>query len=745
MTDKIEADPHQSIFESFSNIICICDGNTIKYINGIGVRAFGANTADEIIGRNFADFVSGEYKEILEAGFSEIIDDISFIPLRLIGPDGQSVESEINVIPFGTRAEPSFLLEIHDITKIKRSSELGLRREALLRQIIESMTEAVLSIDAEGHIISANPAALAMFGCENDDIVKHHIDDLIVRRGRMEVLSKDSPYQNLARAIGFGSVNQGIGRRRDGLEFPIEFSISETTLGSREIITYIIKDITIFAEREVEKLRLATMVFDVSGEAMMVANANREILVVNPAFSEITDYSAGDVIGYPPDMLYADHTPKAFFEGIWESVAREGHWRGETCFRRKSGGDYAVWLSLAALREGGEAKHFVAVFRDLTDVKEKERKLQSSEARYRDLYENAPVGYCSLNPDDGAIIRINTTFLELLNYQSAAIEGRSFVGLFAKTQDGRQKAEALVAALCGGESFRDAELQIEHADGHRLWVNVSAEALRSDGATREIRMAVIDISAAQESRKQIQQMSKLASLGEMATSIAHELNQPLNIISMSAEAAIESLEEDQSSIGSVTDKLSRIVSQTDRAATIINHMRVFGRTATDEQETIDIRQAAEDAMGMVREQFRIDEIDLTFSKPEICPKVLGQRVILGQVMLNLLMNARDAINARSASSGARKERGRIDLTIGHVPRSDTVTISVSDNGVGIASKVLERIFEPFFTTKEVGHGTGLGLSVSFRIIAEMNGTITVDQIKGGARFTISLPVVNETI
>ncbi len=180
----------------------------------------------------------------------------------------------------------------------------------------------------------------------------------------------------------------------------------------------------------------------------------------------------------------------------------------------------------------------------------------------------------------------------------------------------------------------------------------------------------------------------------------------------------------------------RIASQTERAAAIIDHMRMFGRKADEEPYQLDPCDAVKGALDMMGEQLRLAEIEVVTDLSGACRPVLGHRVQIEQVILNLLTNARDAVIA----NGNKK---KITLAVDD-GGDDGVRITVSDTGGGIPPKVIKRIFEPFFTTKEMGEGTGLGLSVSFGIIRDMGGTIEAMNADGGARFCITLPVSDET-
>jgi PAS domain S-box-containing protein len=235
-----------------------------------------------------------------------------------------------------------------------------------------------------------------------------------------------------------------------------------------------------------------------------------------------------------------------------------------------------------------------------------------------------------------------------------------------------------------------------------------------------------------EAAAQIIQSSKLATLGEMATSVAHELNQPLNVIRLAAGNIRQKIIKGTADPKYLSGKLKRIEEQTARAAAIIDHMRMFGREAKEHPASIDPRNIVTQALDLMGEQLRLDDIEVVTEFSEDCSSIMGHTIPMEQVILNLLTNARDAM------AGSDRE-SKITLRVFETNKG--VHITTEDTGGGIPEDILPRIFDPFYTTKEMGKGTGLGLSISYGIIRDMNGIIVADNIGNGARFEITLPIV----
>src|SRR5437764_2522232 len=219
-----------------------------------------------------------------------------------------------------------------------------------------------------------------------------------------------------------------------------------------------------------------------------------------------------------------------------------------------------------------------------------------------------------------------------------------------------------------------------------------------------------------EKQEQLVQAGKLATLGELTTGVAHELNNPLNNIGLFVGNVIDFIELGKGDPQSILHELHSAMQQVRKANEIISHLRTFGRAASVSREPVVLAQVIQSARSLMREQLRLRQINVELHFPAEDVIVIGNAIQLEQVFINLLTNARDAL-----VNAANKV-----ITITCRIKADTVDITVSDTGLGIPKGLEQRIFDPFFTTKEVGAGTGLGLSITYGIIKEHQGTVAVE-------------------
>jgi signal transduction histidine kinase len=252
--------------------------------------------------------------------------------------------------------------------------------------------------------------------------------------------------------------------------------------------------------------------------------------------------------------------------------------------------------------------------------------------------------------------------------------------------------------------------------------------------------------------KQTGRMAQLATVGEVAVGVAHELNQPLSTIRMAADNAIASLDDPQTDESYLRAKLDLVSELAGRMGEQIQRMCAVGRR--DERRiAFDPKVSVDDALALYGGGLAAEGIELTADLPAVADGAQAHPLLvegmpnqLTQVVVNLLANARDAIVERSDTplGRLRSVRGRIRVSLAADIAAREFRLVVADNGGGIPAEILGRIFDPFFTTKEVNKGTGLGLSISYGIVMDMGGRIDVQNDVEGAVFTIILPMADGT-
>jgi histidine kinase len=419
-----------------------------------------------------------------------------------------------------------------------------------------------------------------------------------------------------------------------------------------------------------------------------------------------------------------------------EKSFRDGqiHTAEETVVGKDGQAIYFLNLAAPIIDREGEIIAVMEMATDVTDLRRLEGELRASEEKYRLFFNNDPNAIFVFDQRTFEILDANDRATSEYRYLKKELIGRSFLELTDPAD--QHKVRHFLSE--GGNML--ARVHHLRKTGEVFMVNMRA----SYGQYLD-RMAVIvataDISETLQTEQQLVQAAKMATLGEMSAGVAHELNQPLSVLATSVNILNKQVQleggPDPETISQVADELK---AQVERATRIINHLREFGRKAEVQQGKVNLAQPIEGVFQLLGQQLRVHDIDVELDMPENLPPVWGDVNRFEQVFINLIMNARDAIEERRLSNGDL--RGCIKVKAAR--EGGEIKVIISDNGVGVPQELAERIFEPFFTTKEVGKGTGLGLSISYGIVRDSGGTIKVSSDPGqGCIFYLSFPVALE--
>jgi C4-dicarboxylate-specific signal transduction histidine kinase len=286
------------------------------------------------------------------------------------------------------------------------------------------------------------------------------------------------------------------------------------------------------------------------------------------------------------------------------------------------------------------------------------------------------------------------------------------------------------------------KIQHQRKDGTPFYANVYA-CKRRRYQKYGIIATSVDITESLATETQLLQASKMSTLGEMATGVAHELNQPLSAIQIGADFFRNMVEQGREIPPAELALVSRqMAEQVARAVRIINHLREFGRKAEVKREKVDVNEPLKGVFTLLSQQLKLRGIKVVLDLKEDLPPIMGDSNRLEQVFIDLVINARDAMEEKTRQIPRTGHDNT--LTVRSFQENGQVVVAITDTGLGIPDDIRDKIFEPFFTTKKVGEGTGLGLSIGYGIIKDYNGTIEVESEVGkGTTFKIIFPACEE--
>ncbi len=362
-----------------------------------------------------------------------------------------------------------------------------------------------------------------------------------------------------------------------------------------------------------------------------------------------------------------------------------------------------------------------------------------SEEKYRTLFNNAPNSAFILDNQNYTIIDTNQRTLENYGYQREELIGKSFLAL-GDTDDAEMQMG--LRNICDGQSLLFAKKKHYRKEGLPLYVTINISYAQY-GEQDVLIASTIDISESVEKETQLIQASKMTTLGQMAAGIAHEINQPLNVIQVCADLFLKMIRRgvmlDAEKMTSLVHDISRNVK---RATDIIKHMRDFARQSEVARNKVYINDPIKDVFNVLGHQVKSHQVELILDLAENIPPILAEHNRLEQVFINMVTNAIDAMDEKCAGAGD-SDCPKV-LTIQTFVEDDRVVATVSDTGVGIPDEIRDKIFEPFFTTKDVGKGTGLGVSISYGIIKDYEGEIEIASQPGsGTTFTLKFPIMTQ--
>ncbi|HUQ98389.1 MAG TPA: PAS domain S-box protein [Gemmatimonadaceae bacterium] len=481
-------------------------------------------------------------------------------------------------------------------------------------------------------------------------------------------------------------------------------------------------------------------IVETANEGIWTIDANSITTFMNGRMASMLGYTQDEVIGMPLHSIVSKAEQPKAMSNI--ESGRHGR-RSESVFLRKDGTE--LWVSVSStprLNSAGEYIGALAMVTDRTEQHEAEDALRRSEAQYRQIVETTTDGIITVDRD-GQVLFVNKRLAEMLGYQPQEMVGKPAFTFMSPV--GQAVAKAAFKRRAAGASDSNDSVFL-HRNGTEVTVHVAGTPVVDAKGNHTGSMAVVrDVTERRRLQSQLMVSDRMASVGTLAAGVAHEINNPLAAVM----ANLDYIADIVGQLGATNrNEMSPAMRETwardeikaplddareaaERVRFIVRDLKMFSRSPTEEVKgSVNVKSVMESSLRMAWNEVR-HRARLVKNYGHV-PDVDANEARLGQVFLNLIVNAAQAIPEGNAESN--------EITVTTRLEGNRVIIEVADTGPGIAPEIINRVFDAFFTTKGVGVGTGLGLAICHRIVTDIGGELTVRSQPGaGTVFRVSLP------
>ncbi len=615
--------------------------------------------------------------------------------------------------------------------------------QARLTTLFSQVRDAVVLLDREGKVQFWNREAARLFGLKANEILnKDYLEALPPELQRVQ-------QRMIRRALeGFDTYTEWESKRPDGSIIWLEgdFRPMHGELGETRGVVVVIHDITkIRAEenaRQASEDRLREICENFPGAVFQAQLSNEGVFTFtffSGGIHTLTEASHDEInhaLQHDTPLLTQD-TRIGFIEAFRESATSLLPCDMEFSLTALRTGQ-TKWLRVRSTpkRNEDESTTWNGVMIDVTDRIRSGEALRESEARYRLMTENVTDLICRLSPT-GDIQFVSPACQTLLGNTPSELVGLNWHDVVhMDDQESVTKSYRLVVT---GQGPQTLAYRLRRKDGSLVWVETSSRAVLDGQTVREVISVTRDIEDRKKLEAKIGNALKMEAVGRLAGGVAHDFNNLLTIINGFSEMLLKNVERQEAtrSLGQIKE----IRTAGERASGLVRQLLAFGRQQIQTRTRVNLNQVVNESANLLS---RLIGEDITL-KTELTPdlgQILADITQLDQVLMNLVVNARDAlpdggkITLRTSNVEIKKENKFPD----EVRPGQYVLLEVEDDGCGMDEKTISRIFEPFFTTKDVGKGTGLGLAMVYGIVKQSEGHINVEsRIDDGTTFRIYLP------
>ena len=706
----------------------------ILYANARLEELLGVPSAEVPTRRTLEFYADAEDRTRLRALLNEQ-GHLENYAVRARKADGTEFWIEVSVQPMTYAGQPALIAGISDIDTRKRAEET-LRRQAL---VLESLYDAVLVTDLDNRITDCNSGAERLFGYakaellgRSPEILDRPEDAAALTQAIQAKLRSGERWEGELRVV----CKDGTKRVCDTVVVPIL-----DAAGLRVGAVSVDRDITARKEAEravLREQRTAQRYLDTVPALVVVINVDQTVALINPAGCQLLGFQAEAVLG----KNWFDHfLPARIREAIrygFQQLATgktESFAYAENPVLTRGGEERLIAWNNAVLRnEAGAVTATLSCGQDITERKRAEAALRESETKFRTVAETleAAIVICR-GPQ---IIFANPATLRMSGYTLEELCARPFWEFVVPEHRALARAQGLAQQVPGAVPTR-FEVRTLTQGGEERWMDFSAAPFVLEGQPVAL-LTALDVTARRRAeaasrryQAELAQVARLSTMGQLAAQLSHELNQPLTAIHNYAKGGVQGLRAGDTSPAEVTELLEKIAGLATRAGRIIHHTRDLVSRKGPHRAIVDVNEVIREVSELAQYQAHAAHVRLELALADSLPHVFADRVQLGQIVLNLLSNAVDALRA--------VEVQQRHVTVTTQPTADGgIEVTVCDTGPGLAPAMLDEVFKAYVTTR--ADGMGMGLAICRSIVDEHGGRIwATPNPERGITFRFTLP------
>ena len=478
------------------------------------------------------------------------------------------------------------------------------------------------------------------------------------------------------------------------------------------------------------QLQLHTAALQAAANGIILTEPDGTISWVNPAFTALTGYGPEEVIGKNPRLLQSGKQDPSFYADLWQTISSGNVWAGELINQRKDGTLYHEEMTITPVRDtGGAIRNYIAIKQDITERKQAHASLTETLDMLRAVIHASPVAIAILETD-GHVRMWNPAAERIFGWQEKEVLGRPLPTIPPGKEEEHRAFRARVLA---DNAFTGIEVVRMRKDGAPVNISLSTAPLRdAQGRIWGIMGLMTDITERKMVEMQAKRTERMAALGQLLGGIAHELKNPLFVVTGRLQLMKEKLAGRE--YDALADDIQRVEEAARRMTTTTQRFLSLSRPTEPHWSQCSIQAVLDSLLEFLGNELMKNRIQVVTSFAPDLPETWTESQQLQEVFLNLLLNAVQAM-------AAAQRKGT--LTVATALEEGWIVVRIQDDGPGIAPEHMAKLFEPFFTTKQPGVGTGLGLWTVRTTLATLNGTIDCESEPGrGAIFAVRIPIVS---